>query len=179
VTQCAGKGLAWRLVFVLGGYSRAGLVSTGRRARFSITRMYDDVVLVTDPPSADEFADLRVAVGWTRIPPEVAERALANSLHVVGVRQRDRLVGFGRIVGDGAMRFYVEDVAIVPELQGRTLGRLVMDALLAWLDLNVPPCGKTYLMAASGSVGFYERYGFERRADGEPGMWRRPKKAEV
>ena len=137
--------------------------------------MGEDVYLVTDRPTAEEFADLRVAVGWTEVPPEVAERALANSLHVVCLRQRDRLVGFGRILGDGAMRFYIEDVAIVPELQGRALGRRIMDALVAWLDQNVPSCGKTYLMAAEGSIGFYEHYGFERRADGEPGMWRLPR----
>lgn len=125
--------------------------------------MIDDVYLVTDSPTGDELADLRVAVGWTRIPTEVAERALSNSLHVACLRQRDRLVGFGRIVGDAAMRFYIEDVAIVPELQGRTFGRRIMDALVAWLDQNVPSCGKTYLMAAEGSVGFYEHYGFERR----------------
>jgi GNAT superfamily N-acetyltransferase len=131
--------------------------------------MIDDVYLVSDSPTGDEFADLRVAVGWTRIPSEVAERALSNSLHVACLRQRDRLVGLGRIVGDAAMRFYIEDVAVVPELQGRTFGRLIMDALVAWLDQNMPSCGKTYLMAADGSVGFYEHYGFERRGDGEPG----------
>lgn len=134
--------------------------------------MIADTYIVTHQVAADEFAALRVAVGWSSIPPEVAERALANSLHVVGLRHRGRLVGLGRIVGDGAMRFYIEDVAIVPELQGQALGRRVMDALVAWLDQNVPPCGKTYLMAAEGSVGFYEHYGFERRGDGEPGMWR-------
>jgi GNAT superfamily N-acetyltransferase len=77
------------------------------------------------------------------------------------------------------MRFYVEDVAITPELQRQALGRQIMDALVAWLDENVPPCGKTYLMAAEGSVGFYEHYGFERRGDREPGMWRSPRAPSV
>jgi ribosomal protein S18 acetylase RimI-like enzyme len=109
-------------------------------------------------------------------PTDVAERALDNSLHVVSLRQANRLVGFGRITGDAAMRFYVEDVAVLPYLQGRALGRLIMDELVARLDENVPSCGKTYLMAADGSVRFYEHFGFERRADSEPGMWRAPRR---
>lgn len=123
-------------------------------------------------PAADAFVDLRISVGWSPIAPEVADRALANSLHVVSLMQGPRLVGFGRIVGDGAMRFFVEDVAVAPELQRQGLGRRIMDELVTWLDRNVPAGGKTYLMAAEGSVGFYQHYGFERRADGEPGMWR-------
>jgi GNAT superfamily N-acetyltransferase len=126
---------------------------------------------VTDRPTADEFADLRVAVGWTRIPPDVAERALANSLHVACLRQEQRLVGFGRILGDGAMRFYIEDVAVVPELQGQGLGTQMMDAITAWLDENVPSCGKTFLSPAGSLVAFYEHHGFERRAAGD--VWMR------
>lgn len=134
----------------------------------------EDFYLIADRPTANEFIGLRAAVGWTEPPHDVAERALANSLHVVCLRRRsdDQLVGFGRITGDRAMRFYIEDVAILPELQGRGLGRAVMDALVAWLDENVPYSGKTYLMAAEHSVRFYEHYGFKRRRDNEPGMWR-------
>jgi GNAT superfamily N-acetyltransferase len=156
-------------------------VGTRKTARTSRARVGSKIGPVSDDvyldyrPTAEEFADLRVAVGWTRVPSDVAERALANSLHVVGLRESGRLVGFGRITGDNAICFYVEDVAIVPALQGRTLGRRIMDALVAWLDENVPSCGNVWLMAAKGSVGFYEHYGFERRADGEPGMLRRPK----
>ena len=46
---------------------------------------------------------------------------------------------------------------------------------MAWPDQNVTFSGKTYLMTAEGSVRFYERYGFECRAYGEPGMSRRSK----
>ena len=40
------------------------------------------------------------------------------------------------------------------------------------LSKNVPPYGKTHLMAAAGTVPFYERFGFETRREEEPGMQR-------
>jgi GNAT superfamily N-acetyltransferase len=42
----------------------------------------------------------------------------------------------GRIVGDGAMNFDIVDVAVDPAHQGKGLGRLVMEKLVAWLDAN-------------------------------------------
>src|SRR4029453_5568292 len=81
----------------------------------------EDFYLITYRPTANEFIGLRAAVGWTEPPHDVAERALANSLHVVCLRLRSdaQLVGFGRITGDRAMRFYIEDVAILAGAAGR------------------------------------------------------------
>jgi ribosomal protein S18 acetylase RimI-like enzyme len=69
-------------------------------------------------------------VGWGVLAFWRIEKALANSLLVVGLWQHDpaqpRLVGFGRCIGDGVIEAVVCDVAIHPHYQGVSLGKRLM-----------------------------------------------------
>jgi predicted GNAT family N-acyltransferase len=60
----------------------------------------------------------------------------------------------------------------VPELQGLGWGARIMDAVMDGLDASVRPGSFIGLMAAKDVEGFYRRYGFERRSDDRPGMFR-------
>lgn len=115
------------------------------------------------PLTADEFVELRAACGWGTVDPAIAERALASGLLDVVARDGGRLAGFGRVVGDGVLYFYVQDVIVHPDFRGRGVGRLIIEALLAEV-LKRAPIGATIgLMAARGKEGFYEKFGFTRR----------------
>jgi len=81
-------------------------------------------------------------------------------------------VGCGRVVGDGGVYFYVQDVIVLPELQGLGWGARIMDAVMRYLDASAPPGSFIGLMAAKDVEGFYRRYGFDRRPDDRPGMFR-------
>lgn len=51
---------------------------------------------------------------------EKVEIALKNSLFVVSLWEDDTMIGFGRIVGDGGMNFYiVSDIMAAPDFQRR------------------------------------------------------------
>jgi GNAT superfamily N-acetyltransferase len=82
------------------------------------------------------------------------------------------VVACGRIVGDGGMYFYVQDVIVAPVYHGRGLGAQIMDAMIDYLRRTARPGAFVGLMAAQGAEGFYERYGFRRRPDDRPGMFR-------
>ncbi len=43
---------------------------------------------------------------------------------------------------------------------------------MVWLDGHAREGSFVGLMAAEGVTGFYERYGFARRPEGRPGMFR-------
>jgi hypothetical protein len=47
-----------------------------------------------------------------------------------------------------------------------------MDAVMRHLDASVRPGSFIGLMAAKDVEGFYRRYGFDRRPDDRPGMFR-------
>ena len=123
-------------------------------------------------PSPTEFNELRVSIGWSLRDPGVVARGLAQSLFSVCALDGDRIVGHARVVGDGALYFYLQDVMVLPAYQRRGIGSIMMDAVFAYLQRSVPSESFVGLMAAEGASEFYRRYGFAERPSGRPGMQR-------
>jgi len=67
----------------------------------------------------------------------------------------------------------VMDVIVLPEYQGRGIGKELMKRVMEYLD-NLSRDGGIFvnLMSAQGREGFYEQFGFERRPNDKrgPGM---------
>ena len=74
-----------------------------------------------------------------------------------------RLVGFGRGVSDGVMQSLVCDLVVLPEYQGRGVGRELLKALLK--ELPTDP-GVVLMFAVPGKEGFYKKFGFHRLKTG-------------
>ncbi len=129
-----------------------------------------DPVLSEEIPGTDEYIALRAASGMGARTPEAAARGLPNSLHSVCLRDGARLVGMGRVVGDGGSFCELVDVAIHPDWQGRGLGHLVVENLMRWCDAHLPQTCYLSLMATARAVTLYERFGFEARPTDAPGM---------
>jgi ribosomal protein S18 acetylase RimI-like enzyme len=86
-------------------------------------------------------------------------RLLAGSAAVVSLWRGRRLVGFGRASSDGLCRAVLWDVVVAGDLQGRGLGRQVVEALLR--SPRLQGVERVYLMTTN-SAGFYEQLGFEQ-----------------
>jgi len=71
----------------------------------------------------------------------------------------------GRLVGDGARVFYIQDVFIKPEYQRRGIGKLIVAKLLEYIKSNgvVNSNIMIGLMAAKGMEKFYSELGFRIR----------------
>ena len=75
----------------------------------------------------------------------------------------DKVVGFGRVVGDGVMYFYIQDMMVAADRRGEGIGARILESLLQQIR-GVAIKGATVgLMAARGKSGFYARYGFIKR----------------
>jgi len=123
-------------------------------------------------PSVDEYLRLCKAVGWESVMNfEVANSALSHSLYGVVVTSGEQVVGMGRIIGDGAIFFYIQDIAVDPGHQRSGLGTMILDALLKHLSEAAPEKAFVGLFAAEGSNQFYERYGFRDWSPGMTGMF--------
>ena len=123
-------------------------------------------------PSVGEFQQLRESTDWSTLSDEVVSKALQSTLFSVCAVQDERVIGMGRIVGDGAVYFYIQDVIVLPEFQGAGVGRNIMLSLETWLLKSAPSGAFIGLMAAEGAADFYTQFDYARRADSRPGMFK-------
>ena len=135
-----------------------------------------DVVLEERRPTPAELRFLFAAVHWDGELPDddqALQAALDRSLFAVCAVAGDAVVGCARVVGDGAVYLYVQDVIVVPALQGRGLGRRLMESVMTWLDEHCPANAFVALFAGPHKAGFYEPFGFAVQPAAQPGMAQR------
>lgn len=130
----------------------------------------DGLRLVERFPGIDDYRRLRSATGLSPKSAEAAARGLANTLYGVSVVNGDRVIGMGRIIGDGGCFFVVVDIAVQPEFQKRGLGKRIMDALDAWLRANAPVSSNVSLFADGDARHLYAKYGFVEAGPVSVGM---------
>ena len=122
-------------------------------------------------PTSSGYNKLRASVDWWDVDEGAAETALANSLFSVVAVEKGNLVGFGRVVGDGGLYFYIQDLIIHPEFQEKGFGKQVMDELMSFIRAKTRSGAFIGLMAAKGLERYYESFGFKARDEGAPGMY--------
>jgi len=112
-------------------------------------------------PEAAEYVALRQLCGLTTGVASDAEGGLRASLYAITVRDGGRLIGMGRIVGDGGAFAQVTDIAVHPDWQRQGIAREVMTRLMAWCDANLPKGCFLSLIADPPADKLYEQFGFE------------------
>ncbi|WP_433946799.1 GNAT family N-acetyltransferase [Paenibacillus sp. SN-8-1] len=124
-------------------------------------------------PTVEEHQLLWESVGWGEVNTRMTEASIAGSVYGVVAVHQGITVGMGRIVGDGAMYFYIQDVAVLPEYQVSGVGSLILEQLLAFIETSRCPDGSAFigLFASEGKEKFYEKYGFRDYSPGMTGMF--------
>ena len=121
--------------------------------------------------SIKEFNYLYDAVEWGSYDEKVSEKALANTMYSVSVYDDDKIIGYGRIIGDWICFLYIHDVMIIPKYQNKKVGSQIMNKLLEKVNqIKIEnPYVRVYLGASKGKEKFYERFGFITREDANLG----------
>ncbi len=125
--------------------------------------------LTLESPSVEDFLLLRSKVAWGALDANIAEKSLNNSLFHVAIYHDDQLVGMGRVVGDGAMYFYIQDVVVEPSYQKQGIGAALMDKIEGYLSDATSQGSTIGLLAAQGKEAFYSRYGYTLRPNSSLG----------
>ena len=124
------------------------------------------------PIGVDAYQKIRSTTGWASMNDAAVRTALQNDLYSVHVLFNNALVGIGRVIGDGGMYFYIQDVIVVPQHQGKGVGTIIMREIGKFIQ-QVPHNAFVGLMAADGTEGFYDKFGFEPRSASSPGMFKK------
>jgi len=126
--------------------------------------------IVERTPTVQEYNAVRLAAGLTVKDELAAQRGLSKTLFGICIIHDEAVVGIGRVIGDGGLFFDIVDVAVVAEHQRRGVGKMIMDGLMAYIEVNARPSSLVCLMANKGIAPFYEKYGFKAREADMPGM---------
>lgn len=122
-------------------------------------------------PSAEEFNYLTDSVGWGIRENSVVETALENTLYSLCVYDDNKLIGYGRIIGDKTIFLYIQDIMVIPEYQNKHIGTGIIENLLTQINeyKKINPNIRTYLGASKGKESFYEKFGFISRPNEDLG----------
>ena len=126
--------------------------------------------IVERTPTVKEYNDVRLRAGLTVKDEIAAQQGLSNTLFGICVVHNEAVVGIGRVIGDGGLFYDIVDVAVVAEHQQRGVGKMIMNGLMGYIDVNARPSSLVCLMANKGVAPFYERYGFKARETDMPAM---------
>lgn len=118
-----------------------------------------------------EFNLLYDAVGWGAYDKKISEKALDNTFYSVSIYNEDKIIGYGRLIGDSICFVYVHDIMVLPEYQYKKIGTMVMNKLLEKIDelKKENPDIRVYLGASKNREKFYEKFGFVKRSEADLG----------
>ncbi len=110
-----------------------------------------------------DYCALRESVGWRNFPQTQVENAMRDTRYSILVRDGQRSVAMGRLLGDSLYALIV-DVVVRPECQGKGIGSEILRRLLDFAAQDAPEGGRVsvQLIAEPGKEGFYERLGFRK-----------------
>ena len=130
--------------------------------------VYGQIRLVDNILQAEDFIRLRTEAGFAEIPLDHARKALQNGLINVSAIYNGELVGMGRLVGDGAMYWYLQEIIILPQFQRKGIGTMIVNHLVDYAKANSITGEFTTIggVSAKGKEPFYEKMGFEIISNG-------------
>lgn len=112
-------------------------------------------------PSAIEYISLRLKTGMGTKDLLKTEIALKHSLFIVSLWDDDKLIGFGRIVGDQGITYVVSDIMVDPNYQRKGLGKVIMREIDSYLNKNTDENAYVCLIANKPADKLYYQFDFE------------------
>jgi ribosomal protein S18 acetylase RimI-like enzyme len=131
------------------------------------------VRIIARTPTVTEHHGLAVSVGWssaTGFNPEAAKSLLDSVVFSVVAEniQTGEVVGCALLFGDRSGFYYVKDVMVHPDWQGKRVGTTLMQEITRWTEANAPDGATVGLFTGEHLARFYRQFGFTQAC----GMYR-------
>ena len=132
------------------------------------------IVFKENKLDVDTYLYLRQQVNWKALTYNQANRAIKNSMYIITVYEADKPIAMGRIVGDGSVVSYIQDLIVIPSAQGEKIGSKLLEKLIEYVE-SITEEGTEMmlcLMCAKGRENFYKHHNFIERPTNNlgPGM---------
>ncbi len=132
--------------------------------------------LVYEVPTAQDYVSLRLRSGMGSKNLMRSQIALKNSLFAVSIYDKEKLIGFGRVVGDGGITYVVSDIMVDPEYQRKGFAEEIMKAVDRYFEENTQEDSYICLIANHPADLLYQKHQFDYLPENKCGMLRNQKK---
>lgn len=129
------------------------------------------IIIKENVNDVEEYNLLYDLVGWGSYDKEISKKALNNTYYSVSIYDENKIIGYGRLIGDGICFMHIHDVMVIPEYQNKKIGTSIMNKLLEKIKeiKKENPDLRVYLGASKGKEGFYKKFGFIERLNADLG----------
>jgi ribosomal protein S18 acetylase RimI-like enzyme len=131
--------------------------------------MNEKYTIYLELPTVDDHLRLRKISGLTPRSEAAAKAGLPNTIIGAVVRESSRVVGIGRVVGDGLF-YQIVDIAVDPDHQKKGIGKAIMERLMSELERQAPAEAYVSLIADGQAKDLYAQFGFAPTAPASIGM---------
>jgi ribosomal protein S18 acetylase RimI-like enzyme len=118
------------------------------------------------------YKDIRSSIMSWDMDSDTLKKALGQSICTIVAFHDDTAVGMGRVVGDGIMYYYLQDICVIPKYQFNGIGKKMVSLLIQYIKEMAPFNAQVSigLFAAKDKEVFYEQLGFSKLPDENNGF---------
>jgi len=125
-----------------------------------------------------DYLRLVADAGWNRfVNPDSVDAALKHSLWSAVAKDTatKEIIGCVRIVGDGSIFFYIQDLIVAKKYRKKGIGRTLMELADDYLKRSAPQKSHVGLFTHPTKSGFYEKFSFHGPRPSLIGMYKNTK----
>lgn len=119
----------------------------------------------------ETYRTMRVTCGLSPKTSAASEIGLRNSIHSVMIKLDKEVIGMGRIIGDGGCFCQIVDICVLPQHQGKGIGKIIMENLTLFIHEKLPASCYISLIADGDASFLYEKFGFKDTLPASKGMF--------
>ncbi len=108
-------------------------------------------------------------------PYNIVARSIENSMCIGAYTKVRNQAGFARVVTDLSTTYYICDLFVLPEYQGKGLGKAMVEFIIGHPSLKSLPG----LLLTADTHGLYEKYGFDGSVELQKKFMMKPRVPEV
>lgn len=128
-------------------------------------------------PTVDQARKLAQLVNWEPSANAAIEMQLKTAVYSVIAEDLEshEIIGCAFLLGDNKTCYYVKDVIVHPQWQGKKIGRAMMQKIMDWLETNGAEDATVGLFTGEHLAPFYRQFGFTQAC----GMYRTVKRSVI
>ncbi|PZF72079.1 GNAT family N-acetyltransferase [Taibaiella soli] len=119
----------------------------------------------------ETYRRLRRECGLSDKTEQAATIGLKKTVHSVMVKEAAEVIGMGRLIGDGGCFCQIVDICVLPQYQGKGIGKIIMKDLTDFIQTQLPESCYISLLADGDASFLYEQFGFKDAMPQSKGMF--------